>query len=370
MAYFYGHLPSNAIHGELKRVTSPIRFAIVGTGNIANFHAQAIELVPTAQLVAVHSRRVQPGQEFAQKYNAEFVPDYDALLAREDIDAICITTPSGTHTELGVAAARAGKHVLTEKPLDITPERIDELVKVCADNNVQLGGIFQARFGKGALALKEAMEAGRFGQLAWASAYVPWYRSEEYYKSAGWRGTWDLDGGGALMNQSIHAIDLLLWLAGDWDEVSARCTNALHNELEVEDTAMAWVKFKNGALGVIQGSTACYPGELKRVELKGSTGSATMVDDMPTLWDFKDAQPQDEEVRAWANQAQIGGGAADPMAISTEGHRAQIEDFANAIREGREPAIPGRDGRKAVELICAIYRSSRENAIVRIGEVG
>ena len=358
-------LPSRAIRGELQRVTSPIRFAIVGTGNIANFHAQAIHSVDNAQLVAVHSRRAEPGQTFAQKYNAEFAPDYDALLARPDIDAICITTPSGTHTSLGVAAARAGKHVLTEKPLDITPQRIDELVEACDSNNVRLGGIFQARFGKGALALKAATAAGRFGQLAWASAYVPWYRSEEYYQSAGWRGTWDLDGGGALMNQSIHAIDLLLWLAGDWDEVSARCTNALHKELEVEDTAMAWVKFKNGATGVIQGSTACYPGELKRVELKGSTGSATLVDDMPTLWDFKEAQPQDEDVRAWVNQAQIGGGAADPMAISTEGHRAQIEDFANAIRENRDPAIPGREGRRAVELICAIYQSSRENKIVR-----
>ena len=344
---------------------TPIRFAIVGTGNIANFHAQAIHLVKGAQLVAVHSRRAQLGQTFAAKYNAEFVADYNSLLARPDIDAICITTPSGTHTQLGVAAARAGKHVLTEKPLDITPERIDELVRVCAENHVQLGGIFQARFGKGARALKAATASGRFGQLAWASAYVPWYRSEEYYQSAGWRGTWDLDGGGALMNQSIHAIDLLLWLAGDWDEVSARCSNALHKGLEVEDTAMAWIKFENGATGVVQGSTACYPGELKRVELKGSTGSATLVDDMPTLWDFKDAEPQDEAVRDWASQAQIGGGAADPMAISTEGHRAQIEDFAAAIRDGREPAIPGRDGRRAVELICAIYRSSKKNAIVR-----
>lgn len=347
---------------------TPLRFAIVGTGNIANFHAQAIELVPTATLVAVHSRRAQPGQEFAEKYGAQFVENYDALLARPDIDAVCITTPSGTHMELGIAAARAGKHVLTEKPLDITPERVDDLVKACAENGVQLGGIFQARFGKGAQAMKNAVDAGRFGKLAWASAYVPWFRNEEYYRSAGWRGTWELDGGGALMNQSIHAIDLLLWLAGDWEEVSARCGNILHKELEVEDTAMAWVTFKNGALGVIQGSTACYPGELKRVELKGSTGSATLVDDMPTLWQFETEHNEDETVRAWAKEAQIGGGASDPMAISTEGHRAQIEDFAAAIRENREPAIPGRDGKKAVELICAIYRSSRENAIVRRGE--
>jgi len=344
---------------------TPIRFAIVGAGNIADFHARAIALVPDATLVAVHSRRLEPGQTFARKHGAEFIEDYAALLARPDIDAICITTPSGTHAELGIAAARAGKHVLSEKPLDITPARVDELVAACAQNGVQLGGIFQARFGKGALALKNAVDAGRFGHLAWASAYVPWYRSEDYYRSAGWRGTWELDGGGALMNQSIHAIDIILWLAGEWEEVSARCTNALHKGLEVEDTAMAWVNFRSGATGVIQGSTACFPGEPKRVELKGSTGSATLVDDRPTLWQFADEQPHDVEVRDWVKQAQIGGGASDPNAISIEGHRAQIEDFAAAIREGREPAIPGREGRRAVELIGAIYRSSRENAIVR-----
>ena len=344
---------------------TPIRFAIIGAGNIADFHARAIALVPQAELVAVHSRRAQPGQTFAQKYNAQYVADYAALLARPDIDAICIATPSGTHADLGVAAARAGKHVLTEKPLDITPARVDALVEACAQNNVQLGGIFQARFGPGARALKAAVDAGRFGQLAWASAYVPWFRNADYYASAGWRGTWDLDGGGALMNQSIHAIDMILWLAGDWEEVSARCTNALHKGLEVEDTAMAWVKFKSGALGVIQGSTACYPGEPKCVELKGSSGSATLVDDRPTLWQFEEQQPQDNEARAWVNGAQIGGGASDPTAISVEGHRAQIEDFAAAITENREPAIPGRDGRRAVELICAIYRSSQTNKIVR-----
>ena len=343
----------------------PIRFAIVGTGNIADFHARAITLVPGAELVAVHSRRPEPGQIFAAKYSAEFVENYDALLARPDVDAVCITTPSGTHAELGIAAARAGKHVLSEKPLDITPARVDALAGACAENGVQLGGIFQARFGQGAQALKRAVDAGRFGQLAWASAYVPWFRGEQYYASAGWRGTWELDGGGALMNQSIHAIDMILWLAGEWQEVSARCTNALHTNLEVEDTAMAWVKFASGATGVIQGSTACFPGEPRRVELKGSTGSATLVDDRPTFWQFETEWPEDDTVRDWANAAQIGGGASDPNAISIEGHRAQIEDFAGAIREGREPAIPGREGRRAVELIGAIYASSRENAIVR-----
>ena len=345
---------------------NPIRFAIIGTGNIAAFHARALSLVPDAQLVAVHSRGADAGRKFAAQWKTDYESDFQTLLARPDVDAICISTPSGTHAELGIAAARAKKHVLCEKPLDISVARIDELANCCAQNGVQVGGIFQARFGQGAQALKAAMEQSRFGNLAWASAYVPWFRDEKYYASAGWRGTWELDGGGALMNQSIHAIDLLLWVAGEVAEVSARVGNLWHKNLEVEDSAMAWLQFKNGALGVIQGSTACFPGESKRLEFKGSTGSATLVDDRPTLWQFQTAGAQDDEIRAWAENAQIGGGASDPNAISIEGHRAQIEDFADAIRHNRQPAIPGREGRRAVELINAIYESSRTNSIVKL----
>lgn len=347
-------------------MSSPLRIAIVGTGNIAEFHAQAIALVPNAQLAAVHSRRPEPGQAFAAKHAVDYVGDYEALLGRDDIDVIAVTTPSGTHAELGIAAANAKKHVLCEKPLDITPERIDALVQAAEANGVLLGAIFQSRFGPGAQAVKRAVDAGRFGQLAQCAAYIPWWRSKEYYASAGWRGTWTLDGGGALMNQSIHAIDLLLWLAGEVEEVSARIGNALHHEIEVEDNAVAWLKFKNGAFGVIQGSTACYPGENKRVELKGTQGSATLVDDMPTFWQFAEETPEDADVRALATSASIGGGASDPKAISVDGHRAQYEDFTGAILEKRAPAIPGSEGRRAVALINAIYESSKTNSIVKL----
>ena len=343
---------------------SPVRFAIIGTGNIAGFHAQSAALVPEAELVAVHSRRPESGRAFAAQYGAEYAADYAELLARPDIDAVAITTPSGTHAELGIAAARAGKHVLCEKPIYITTERVDALSAACTEAGVLLGAIFQARFGPGARALKDAVTAGRFGQLAQCGAYVPWYRSAEYYKSAGWRGTWTLDGGGALMNQSIHAIDLVLWLAGEVAEVSALCGTALHSGIEVEDNAVAWLRFKNGAFGVIQGSTACYPGESKRVELKGTLGSATLVDDRPVFWEFSEELPGDPDVRALAATAKIGGGASNPVAMSVEGHRAQLEDFALAILEGRQPAIPGIEGRRAVELINAIYQSSRTQARV------
>ncbi len=343
-----------------------INFALIGTGNIAHFHARAIELVEGAKLVAVHSRREESGRDFARKYGAQYFADYAQLLQNPDIDAVCLVTPSGTHAELGILAARAGKHVLSEKPIDITPARIDELVRECDANGVHLGAIFQARFGPGALALKRAADQGRFGQIAQCGAYVPWFRSAEYYASEGWRGTWDLDGGGALMNQSIHAIDLLLWVAGEVSQVSARCGNLLHGGIEVEDNAVAWLRFKSGALGVIQGSTTCFPGEPKRLEIKGTTGSATLEDDKPTFWQFETPQPEDAAIRDWKNAAKIGGGASDPGAISLDGHRAQIEDFASAIRDHRPPAIPGQEGRRAVELITAIYRSSKENRAIEL----
>ena len=346
-------------------MSKPIKFAIIGAGNIAEFHARAIGLVEGAELGAVHSRTQAPGQAFAAKFDCRYAADLDDILTDPTIDAVAITTPSGTHRDIGIAAAKAGKHVLCEKPLDITVERIDALVAACDAAGVQLGAIFQSRFGAGAQAARDAVQTGRFGKLAQCSAYIPWYRSAEYYGSAGWRGTWDLDGGGALMNQGIHAVDLLLWLAGDVVTVSAKCQTRLH-DIEVEDNAVAWLQFAHGGIGVIQASTCCSPGERKRIEIKGEKGSVTLVDDEPVFWQFAEELPQDADVRALAGNAQIGGGASDPKAISVEGHRAQYADFVGALQEGRPPAVPGREGRKAVALIRAIYESSRKGTTVTL----
>lgn len=338
---------------------------MIGVGNIAGFHAKAIGMVEGAELAACHARTRESGEKWAQENGCEYVSTLEDLLARDDIDAVAITTPSGTHADIGVAAARAGKHLLCEKPIDITVEKVDELINTCDDAGVLLGAIFQSRFGPGAQATKRAIESGRFGKLTQCSAYIPWFRSQEYYASAGWRGTWALDGGGALMNQGIHAVDLLLWLAGDVTEVSARTQTRLH-DIEVEDNAVAWLTFANGSLGVLQGSTACFPGESKRVEIKGEKGSVTLVDDVPAFWEFEEAAPEDEEVLRLRESASIGGGASDPKAISVDGHRAQYEDFVQAISEKREPAVPGREGRRAVQVIRAIYDSSAQNKIVSL----
>lgn len=342
-----------------------IKFGLIGVGSIADFHAAAISQVEGAELVACHARTVANGERFAAENNCEYVASLDEFLAREDIDAVAITTPSGTHADLGVLAAKAGKHVLCEKPIDISVEKIDELIAACEEAKVLLGAIFQSRFGPGALALKAAIDSGRFGKLAQCSAYIPWFRGADYYADAGWRGTWELDGGGALMNQGIHAIDMLLWLVGDVEEVSGKIQTRLH-DIEVEDNGVAWLQFKNGSLGVVQGSTACYPGESKRIEIKGEKGSVTLVDDTPTFWEFETSAPEDEAVAKLREGATIGGGASDPRAISTEGHRAQYADFVEAIRENRQPAIPGSEGRRAVELIRAIYDSSKKNEIIKL----
>jgi len=342
-----------------------IRFGIVGVGNIACFHALAMEQVEGAELVACFARSRENGEKFAAEYHCDYASTLDELLSRDDIDAIAITTPSGTHADIGVLAAQNGKHILCEKPLDISVEKIDALTSACETSGVLLGAIFQSRFGPGAQALKRAVEQNRFGKLMQCSAYVPWFRSAEYYAEAGWRGTRALDGGGALMNQGIHAVDLLLWLAGEVSEVSARVQTRLH-DIEVEDNAVAWLQFKNGSAGTIQASTACYPGESKRIEIKGERGSVTLVDDTPVFWEFETSQPEDSEVLRLRESVQTGGGASDPKAISTEGHRAQYEDFVAAIRENRQPLIPGKEARHAVQLIRAIYDSSQSNQSIKL----
>jgi UDP-N-acetyl-2-amino-2-deoxyglucuronate dehydrogenase len=339
-------------------MSNPVRFALIGTGNIAGFHAEAIKQVPAAQLVAAFSRG-NPGP-FAKKYGCAAVTSLDELLARPDVDAVCITTPSGAHGDPAIAAMKAGKHVLCEKPLEITAQRIDAMLACAKETGRILAAVFQSRFGQGAQTVKRAVDAGRFGRITLASAYIKWWRTQEYYDSGAWRGTWELDGGGALMNQGIHAIDLLQWLVGMPVEVKATTATLAHERIAVEDTAVAALRYESGGLGVIEGATSAFPGWTKRIELSGDKGSVILEDDTIKFWQFAEEDPGDEAIRhGSAGGANIGGGAANPMAISTEGHRRQIEDLCGAIHEGRQPAIAGSDARRAVSLITAIYESAR-----------
>jgi len=347
-------------------MTKEISFGIVGTGVIADFHAKAIAAVPGTRLAGVYSRNREKAEEFARRHNTVATGSLEELIALPGLDAACITTPSGSHAEVAVPLLKAGKHILCEKPLDVTLEKIDAIIGASREGGRYLAAVFQMRFGEGAGRLKRALAEGRFGRLTLASCYIKWWRSQEYYDQGAWRGTKALDGGGVLFNQGIHGIDLLQWLVGMPEEVQARIGTLAHERIEVEDTAAAVLKYACGALGVIEASTASWPGFSTRIEISGDRGSAVLEDGKIVFWKFAEEREEDAAILAECGSAKLGSGASDPKAISIEGHRLQIEDLANAIREGRPPLIKGEDARNAVKLILAIYEAAEKGVAVRL----
>ncbi|GAC1463179.1 MAG: Gfo/Idh/MocA family oxidoreductase [Isosphaeraceae bacterium] len=340
---------------------------IVGCGMIAEFHIRAIAEIPGAQVGAVYNRSESGAIKIASLAGSQcrVHHDLDSLLADASLDVISICTPSGAHKEPAVLAARAGKHVVVEKPLEITLPRCDAIIRACDDAGVRLCTIFPSRYSAANRALKNAIDEGRFGKLTLADTSIKWWRTQEYYDSGGWRGTWELDGGGALMNQAIHNVDLLQWLMGDVETVLAMTATLAHVRIEVEDTAVACLRFRNGALGLIEASTSAFPGLLKRTEIHGDQGSARVEQDDITLWEFATKLASDFE-RQPVNGATSGfkAGASDPRGINHLGHRDQIADFLAAIDEGRDAFIDGREGRKSVEIIRAIYQSAQTGSAV------
>ncbi len=342
-------------------------FGIIGLGNISEMHAKAIKDMEGCALVAGLARREESAAKFAATYGCKAYTDLDAFLANEDMDIVTIATPSGQHLEGAIAAAKAGKHLVIEKPLEITKERAQQIIDVCQQYGVKLMGIFPSRFHEAPRLVKRAIDEGRFGRIVMADAQIKWFRSQAYYDSGAWRGTWDLDGGGALMNQGIHAIDLMQWFAGDVDEVFGFSATLTHERIEVEDTAVAVLRFKHGGLGVIEGTTSAYPGFLKRVEILGSKGSVVIEEESIVKWQFEDEQPQDQEIRnTFINSTATGGGAADPMAIGFHGHKRLFESFVHSIRSGSPVEIDGPSSLKAVEIIEAIYRSAKSGKKVKL----
>jgi len=354
----------------------PLKFGIIGCGNVANVHAQAIRSMESALLAAACSRSISCLDEFCSKYECRGFPDPDRFLKEADIDIVAICTPSGAHAEPACQAAAEGKHVIVEKPIEVTLEaaegkhvivekpievtldRADRIIEACAKNGVQLGVIFQSRFNSASRLLKRAIEKNLFGRLTLGSAYVKWYRPQEYYDSGEWRGTIALDGGGALMNQSIHAIDLLRWFMGDVSSVQAFTGTLAHEKIEVEDTGAAILRFGSGALGVIEGSTAAFPGYAKRIEISGEKGTVVLTEDRITEWSFAEPTELDDRVENLNRDDPDKGGVADPMAIDFSGHKAQFEDFVNALQKGSSPLVDGREGRKTLEVVLALYEAS------------
>ena len=337
-------------------------FGIVGCGMIADFHARAIEGMKGGHLACVFSRSKANANRVAKAFGCASYQDYKAFLAHPGLDIVAIATPSGAHLEPVVQAAKAGKHIVCEKPLEVTLERVDRMIRACDETGVMLTGIFPRRFNEATAAFKKAVDNGRLGKVTLADAYVKWYRTQKYYDSGDWRGTWLLDGGGALMNQSIHTIDLLYYLAGDVDSVSAYADRTIHEGIETEDNAVAIVRFKSGALGVIEGSTSCFSptGHPAEVHMCGAEGSIFMRDNTFTVWDFKRKKPTDKKIKQkfQADIDEAGAGAADPSAIDFSGHQKNFENAVRSLKTGKKPLVDGQEARKSIEIILAIYRSA------------
>lgn len=341
---------------------------IIGCGVIAPVHAAAVKEIEGARLVAVADVVEANAKKLAAAHGADAYADYRVMIEREDVHAVSLCVPSGMRAEIAETCAAAGKHILAEKPLEVTSERIDRIIAAVDKAGVKLGCVFQYRFAEGPRRIYEAIQRGRFGRLVLGDAYIKWYRSQEYYDSGAWRGTRRLDGGGCLMNQGIHQIDLLLWFFGAVKTVQAQAALVAHTGIEVEDLACAMLSFQNGAMGVIEGSTAIWPGHPARVEVHGTDGSAILEDGELIVWKFKEERPEDKGILEGIERGStLGSGASDPIkSLKHEGHRRQIADFIDAIRHDRAPAIDGREGRRAVELIETIYKSADSSSIVRL----
>ena len=342
-------------------------FAVTSLGMIADFHARAIQAMNGGRLVACHSRSKDAVHAFAAKYNCRPYYDYAAMLKDKEVDIVTVCAPSGLHLDYSLPAIRAKKHVIIEKPLEITLARCDRIIKAAEKAGVAAGAVFPSRFVEASQAAKNAVASGRLGRVTLADAYVKWWRAQGYYDSGAWRGAWALDGGGALMNQSIHAIDLLQWLAGPVKSVSAVTGILAHERIEVEDTAVAALEFGSGALGTIEGTTSAWPGFLKRIEISGDRGTIMLEEDNIVTWKFAEERPEDDSIRArLSGKDLVGGGAADPRAIRFEKHQYNFEAFVEALRDGRRPQLDAREGRKAVEIILAVYAAARKGKKVTL----
>lgn len=338
-----------------------MNFGIIGTGMIGRLHARAIGAMDGGVLHSVFNHRVEKARAVGEEFGVPAFDDLQAFLSDPALEVVTVCTPSGAHYEPALAALLAGKHVLIEKPLEVTTARVDHLMEVARERGLVLASVLNRRFTPAMDAFRRAVGQGRFGRITSASCYVKWFRDQAYYDSADWRGTWALDGGGALMNQAIHAIDALLQLAGPVRAVQATTACLAHERIEIEDIGAAVIEFESGARGVIEGSTCCWSstGHPVRIQVCGTEGSVFLADEAFEVWDFRDDRPEDETIAASLMSGSSAGlGANNPTAIGFLQHQRNFEDFAAAVREGREPSTSARSARPAIALIEAIYQSA------------
>jgi UDP-N-acetyl-2-amino-2-deoxyglucuronate dehydrogenase len=332
--------------------------ALVGAGMVSAAHADSIVQLDETDLKLVYSRTEERARQFADRYGVPWTCDYGEVLGRDDIDIVDITTAPFCHADMGIEAARQGKHVIVEKPMDIRLEKCDALIEACQANGVKLAVIFQNRFKKAVRRAREYCHAGGLGQLLYGGVHVKWYRPQAYFDKDEWRGKLSTEGGGVLINQALHSIDLLLWVFGPVAEVYARTAiMPVHRNIEIENLAVINLKFRNGAMGIIEASTCLYPGLPERLELHGTRGTITLEQGSLSSWNIMNATENDEPGDV---EEVTGTGASDPMAFPITWHKAQIQDMCDAITQDREPLVNGLEGRKSIELCRYIYESAEK----------
>jgi UDP-N-acetyl-2-amino-2-deoxyglucuronate dehydrogenase len=352
-------------------MTRKLQFGIIGCGVIGRLHAEAISTLPDAQLAAVADIIPERAQKLAEEFHATPYTDFQEMLAREQLDVVDVCTPSGMHGEHARQVMRSGRNVIVEKPMEISPAAIEEMLRVQQETGVKMAVISQHRFDPDTIKVHDLIEEQAFGRLVLGNALVPWWRSQAYYDSGAWRGTWELDGGGVLMNQSIHSIDVLQWLMGPVKSIFAY-TDILVHRMETEDVAVAVLRFANGALGTIAATTGAYPGTGTRIEIYGEKGSAVIEDDRLSYLHL--ARDDSEEVGPYgagreqrAPTSPVGPSAAqNPAALAIRSHALQIEDMIRAIRENGTPLVDGLAAKHPVEIILGIYESARTHREVTL----
>ena len=334
-----------------------MRIGLVGTGAISHKHAESYSAIGY-NLVACSNRGREKGEQFAAQYGCDFVPDSAALCARDDIDIVDVCTFPDSHVEICRIAAAQGKHVLLQKPMALTVEDCRTMISHCAEAGVRLGVVSQHRFDECSIFLKRAIEEGRLGRILQVDGYVKWHRPQSYYNRPG-KGTWAVEGGGALINQGIHTADVMQYLGGPVRRTFAHWQLGATHAMEAEDLVSAVLVYESGASGVLQAATATWPGYPERIEIHGSKGTAIITGDQLTAWDVDGDNGDDAPLASGVDS-----GAADPMAISIENLQRQFQDFGRAVREGNEPLVNGAEGLAALRFVLGVYESARKRAPV------
>lgn len=334
---------------------------IIGGGGISDTHARAAIEVDNVEVSAFVGANKDKVELLSKKYGGAAYVDFDSFLNHKPLDVVMIGSPSGLHAQQGIECARRGMHVLVEKPIDVTVNKADALIAECDRMNVKLGVCFQDRGSADFIRLKGLIESGSLGKLILVSGRVKWYRPPEYYSGSRWRGKLDLDGGGALMNQGVHTVDLLLWLLGDVERVYARSLTALH-EIESEDTLVATLEFANGAIGTLEAATSVFPGYDRRVEITGSEGTIIVERDRIVRADLKTPLPDGLQ----SSEQDTNPSSTSPIVSDVSGHKRILEDFLKAIATNSTVRCDGREGRRSVKLVQAIYESAGTGRVVDV----